>query len=164
MPVLERPSASHPHINFRLDLRQIKAPTWVLLGESKSKAQHVGRALLSPKAAEELLQVYLVKGMLATTAIEGNTLSEDEVRRILDRTLELPPSREYLEKEIENVLSAYNTAKGELLEDPNLPFTVERLCGSAIARQRANTGFHAACPLRRRHASAFGHPVERGPQ
>ena len=128
MSVPMRSAETHPHINYRLDLRRLAAPTWVLLGEAKSKAQHVGRALLSPKAAEELLQVYLVKGMLATTAIEGNTLSEDEVRRILDRTLELPPSREYLEKEIENVLAAYNTAKGELLKTPDLPFTVERLC------------------------------------
>lgn len=73
------------------------------------------------------MQVYLAKGMLATTAIEGNTLSEDEVRRILDHTLELPPSREYLEREIENVLAAYNLARKELLEDPDLPFSVGRL-------------------------------------
>ncbi len=99
-----------------------------MLGEAKSKSQHVGRALLAPTAATELLQVYLVKGMLATTAIEGNTLSEDEVRQILDRTLELPPSREYLEREIENVLAAYNVARKELLDDPKLPFSVARLC------------------------------------
>ena len=87
----------------------------------------MSRALLSPAAAAELLQVYLTKGMLATTAIEGNTLSEEEVRGILDGTLDLPPSREYLEKEIENVLAAYNLARQELLEDPDLPFTIERL-------------------------------------
>jgi Fic family protein len=101
---------------------------WVLLGEAKSKSQHVGRALLSPEAAAELLEVYLAKGMLATTAIEGNTLSEEEVRRILDRTLDLPPSREYLEKEVENVLAAYNVAASEVLENPRLTFSVQRLC------------------------------------
>lgn len=128
MSVKEGISSSHPHINFTVDLRLVSAASWVLLGEAKSKSQHVGRALLSPAAAAELLQVYLVKGMLATTAIEGNTLSEDEVRRILDRTLELPPSREYLEREIENVLAAYNVARKELLDDPKLPFSVGRLC------------------------------------
>ncbi len=128
MPSAEGYSKTHPHIDFRLDLRPVPPATWVLLGEAKSKSQHVGRALLSPAAAAELLQVYLVKGMLATTAIEGNTLSEDEVRRILDRTLELPPSREYLEREIENVLAAYNVARKELLDDSALPFSVERLC------------------------------------
>ncbi len=128
MPDRERVSATHPHINFSLDLGRVDPPSWVLLGEAKSKAQHVGKALLSPGAAEELLQVYLAKGMLATTAIEGNTLSEDEVRRVLDRTLELPPSREYLEREVENVVAAYNLAQRELLDDPDLPFSVERLC------------------------------------
>lgn len=128
MPAGKGYSESHPHIDFGLDLRAVPAATWILLGEAKSKSQHVGRALLSPGAATELLQVYLVKGMLATTAIEGNTLSEDEVRQILDRTLELPPSREYLEREVENVLSAYNVARKELLESPTPPFSVARLC------------------------------------
>ena len=118
---------THEHIDFKVDLRSAMPSTWVLLGEAQSKCQHIGRALLSPAAANELLQVYLAKGMLATTAIEGNTLSEVEARKILDGTLDLPPSREYLEKEIENVLTAYNLARSELLEDPDLPFTVERL-------------------------------------
>lgn len=74
------------------------------------------------------MQVYLAKGFLATTAIEGNTLSEDEVRRILDHDLRLPPSRQYLQQEIENVLHAYNRVKEELLAEPALPITVERLC------------------------------------
>ncbi len=124
---MKRYLKTHSHIDFKVDLRLAMPSTWVLLGEAKSKCQHVGRALLAPAAASELLQVYLAKGMLATTAIEGNTLSEQEVRQVLDGTLELPPSREYLEKEIENVLAAYNLASQELLDDPALPFTVERL-------------------------------------
>ncbi len=118
---------THSHIDFKVDMRDADPTTWVLLGEAKSKCQHVGRALLSPAAANELLRVFLAKGILATTAIEGNTLSEDEVRRILDGTLKLPPSREYLEREVENVLAAYNVAREELLADPALPFTVERI-------------------------------------
>jgi Fic family protein len=118
---------THAHVDFQVDLRSTNPLTWVLLGEAKSKCQHVGRALLSPAAASELLQVYLAKGMLATTAIEGNTLSEHEVRQVLEGTLDLPPSREYLEREIENVLAAYNLAREELLDDSQLPFAVERL-------------------------------------
>jgi cell filamentation protein, protein adenylyltransferase len=100
---------------------------WVLLGEAKSKSQHVARALLSPKAAHEMLSVYLAKGILATTAIEGNTLSEDEVRRVLAGSSNLPPSRQYLEREVQNVLDAYNLAREELLESPDLPFSVKRI-------------------------------------
>ena len=118
---------THPHISFQVDLRRASPGLWALLGEAGSKAQHVGDALLSPRASTELMQVYLAKGFLATTAIEGNTLSEEEVLRILEHQLELPPSREYLQREIENVLAAYNQAKDELLVDPELPLTVERL-------------------------------------
>src|SRR6188768_569621 len=124
---MKRYLETHKHIDFKVNLRDASASTWVLLGEAKSKGQHVGRALLSPQAAGELLQVYLAKGMLATTANEGNTLSEEEVRQVLQGTLELPPSREYLEREIENVLAAYNVAREELVSDPDLPFTVDRV-------------------------------------
>ena len=118
---------SHPFIDFRLDLRETAAGTWALLGEAKSKSEHIAQALLSPQASTELMQVYLAKGFLATTAIEGNTLSEDEARAVLDGTLSLPPSREYLAHEIENVIAAYNEAKDELSADPELPLSVERL-------------------------------------
>lgn len=124
---MKRYSETHKHIDFRVDLRHMTPATWVLLGEARSKSQHVGRSLLSPEAASELLRVYLAKGMLATTAIEGNTLTEREAQQVLDGTLELPPSREYLEREIENVLAAYNAVRAELLDDPRRPFTVERL-------------------------------------
>jgi cell filamentation protein, protein adenylyltransferase len=118
---------SHSFVDFRLDLRTTSPETWALLGEAKSKSEHVGRALLSPQASRELMQVYLAKGFLATTAIEGNTLSEDEVRGVLEGTLSLPPSREYLAHEIENVIAAYNKAKDVLADDPTPGFSAERL-------------------------------------
>lgn len=73
------------------------------------------------------MRVYLARGVMATTAIEGNTLSEDEVRAILDGDLELPPSRKYLQREVENVIDAYNDALGELEADPAQQLTVEWL-------------------------------------
>ena len=74
------------------------------------------------------MQVYLAKGVLATTAIEGNTLSEEQVREVVDGTLALPPSREYLQREVQNVLEAYNEAHGEIRENPAAPLTVDWLC------------------------------------
>jgi Fic family protein len=50
----------------------------------------------------------LAKGALATTAIEGNTLSEHEVLQVLKGDLKLPPSREYLKQEIDNIVGALN--------------------------------------------------------
>ncbi|MGB6425670.1 MAG: Fic family protein [Solirubrobacterales bacterium] len=117
--------ASHPHIDFRLDLRGLDPGSWSLLGEAKSKSQHVSLALLSPATSQEMMQVYLARGVMATTAIEGNTLSEDEVRAILEGELKLPPSRQYLQQEVENVLGAYNDAFKELTANPEQPLTVD---------------------------------------
>lgn len=98
---------------------------WHLLGEAKSKAKHIAWSLLSPEASRELLHVYITKGMLGTTAIEGNTLSEEEARRVVDGVSRLPPSKAYLEKEIENVIGAFNTVKDELMTDEDRELTVE---------------------------------------
>ena len=74
------------------------------------------------------MTVYLAKGVLATTAIEGNTLTEREVRQVLEGRLRLPPSREYLQREVQNVIEAYNDALEEIRSDPAAPLTVEWLC------------------------------------
>lgn len=87
----------------------------MLLGEARSKIAHVAGSLLNPRVAREMHIVYLTKGALATTAIEGNTLSEDEARRRVERELDLPPSREYLGREIDNVVAAYNGIRDELV-------------------------------------------------
>jgi Fic family protein len=118
---------THPQITFRVDLRRSTPVLWALLGEAKSKSEHVARALLSPATSEELLSVYLTKGALATTAIEGNTLTEEEARRVVDHQLKLPPSREYLGVEIRNVLAAYNEVKDELMADSSRPLRVQDL-------------------------------------
>lgn len=123
---------SHPWLTFRVDLRQATHKTWLLLGEAASKCDHVHWALLRPEAASELLRVYLVRGALATTAIEGNTLSEDQARKIADGELRLPPSQEYLGREIENILAAFNEIRDEVFEhdeefDTEVPLSVDKI-------------------------------------
>ena len=53
------------------------------VGEAVSKIEHIAGVPLEPESARALHEVYLAKGALATTAIEGNTLSEEEVREHL---------------------------------------------------------------------------------
>ncbi len=106
---------THPWISFRVDLRQAPAELWMLLGEARSKIEHIAGALLNPDVAREMHNVFLAKGVLATTAIEGNTLSEDEARRRIEGDLALPPSQEYLGREIDNVIAAFNEIKNELV-------------------------------------------------
>src|SRR3954465_7390464 len=99
-------SESHPWLSFKLDPRGAPWHLWLFAGEAVSKCEHVSGVALGPEAAAELTKVYLAKGALATTAIEGNTLTEDEARLRIDGALHLPPSKEYLGIEIDNIVSA----------------------------------------------------------
>jgi Fic family protein len=100
---------THPFIDFSLDLRRLGHEDWLLLGEAASKIGHVIGVPLQPDVAKRLHVVALVKGVRATTAIEGNTLTEEQVRQITERKLKLPPSKQYLQREVENVLEACNS-------------------------------------------------------
>jgi Fic family protein len=71
--------------------------------------------------------VYLAKGILGTTAIEGNTLSEEEVKRHLEGKLTLSPDKEYLKQEIDNILQESNAMLDKILEGEALPLTFERI-------------------------------------
>lgn len=99
---------SHPWINFHLNLRQANPRLWVLLGQIVAFGEFVSRALLPPKVASDMARIYLAKGVRATVAIEGNTLSEEEVLAQIDHELELPASKEYLGTEVRNVVDAAN--------------------------------------------------------
>jgi len=99
---------SHPWITFSLRLGNASHDFWILAGEAKSKCEHIANVPLQPVVQKRLHSVYLVKGARASVAIEGNTLSEDQVRQRLEGTLTLPPSQEYLGTEIDNVIAAIN--------------------------------------------------------
>ena len=99
---------THPWIKFHLDLRRIDFELWFQLGDAQAKCEQVAGVPLLPSVADFLHQVFLAKGALATTAIEGNTLSEEEALQLLKGGLNLPPSKEYLGQEIENVVEACN--------------------------------------------------------
>ncbi len=119
-------SASHPWITFRVDLSHAGADFWLLLGEARSKVDHLSLALLKPEIAEAMLQVSLAKGARATTAIEGNTLSEAEVADIVaGRAGPPPPSQEYLYREVENILAAFNRIKDHLMAGGSTELTTD---------------------------------------
>jgi Fic family protein len=108
---------THPWINFHFDLNTLNYRIWLLLGEAKSKCEHIKGAPLLPETIQRLHNIYLAKGALATTAIEGNTLTENEVEKRIKGELSLPPSKEYLGQEIDNIVKAINIIGGQLLEE-----------------------------------------------
>ena len=103
-----RYESSHPWIKFSIDTNLFDYELWMLLGKAQAQCDYISGIPLRPDTADELHKVYLYKGALATTAIEGNTLSDEEARDYLDGKLELPPSKEYLGKEIDNIVAAFN--------------------------------------------------------
>lgn len=118
---------THPWLKFSVDLSRTPASLWIALGESQSKCEHIAGVPLRPDTAEHLFKLYLAKGVLATTAIEGNTLSEEEVLRHLEGKLQLPPSRQYLAQEIDNVVGGCNLILQELRAGNSLALSAKRI-------------------------------------
>jgi Fic family protein len=108
---------THPWISFELDLRKAPHTLWLKLGEAQSKIEHLAGVPLLPETEESLRQLFLAKGVQATTAIEGNTLSEEEVLAHIQGRLELPPSKEYLKQEIDNIIKACDLIGARVLDD-----------------------------------------------
>jgi Fic family protein len=118
---------THPWVDFTVNLANAPVDLWILLGEAQSKIEHLQGAPLKPYLQEELHKVYLAKGIHATSAIEGNTLTEEQVKLRIEGKLELPKSQEYLGREIDNLLNGYNTVMRELLAGSAATITVERV-------------------------------------
>lgn len=118
---------THPWISFEANLRGVSVTVWTMLGECKSKCDHITRVPLQPRTAMALQTLYLAKGAWATTAIEGNTLSEEEVRQHFEGHLKLLPSREYLALEVDNIRDACTFIFNEAVEGKLLPLSPERI-------------------------------------
>ena len=120
---------SHPWITFEAtDINNLGPKTWMLLGEARSKCEHLAGAPLRPNVADRLYQLALVKGAQATTAIEGNTLTEEQVAGIHDGTYSAPPSRAYQEREVRNVLDALKEIADQAMKGGSTAITKDLIC------------------------------------
>jgi Fic family protein len=97
------------------------------LGAVQSKIEHVATTLLPPGIAASLRTLYIAKGVHSTTAIEGNSLTEDEVHERIANKTELPPSKEYLGTEIDNIVAACNGIYEEVLRREDTALSAERI-------------------------------------
>ncbi|MDB4948654.1 MAG: uncharacterized protein JWM27_1303 [Gemmatimonadetes bacterium] len=80
-----------------------------------------------PKVAERLRVAYISRGILGTAAIEGNTLSQEQVEQQLQGTLEVPPSQEYLKREIQNLKDAYEKAATGIWDNERRSITEDQI-------------------------------------
>jgi Fic family protein len=100
---------THPWLTFQFNAeRRLSQRTLLLLGEAYSKCTHIAGVPLKPAIAKGLHQLYFAKGVAGTTAIEGNTLTEAQVKDAIAGKLNLPPSQQYLQQEVENIAQACN--------------------------------------------------------
>lgn len=120
-------SEKYPWISFNINLKNLPFKTWFLLGECISKCRHISQIPLLPDVRRELHLIYLCKGVHATTAIEGNTLSEQQVRDILDGKTTPQESKKYLQQEVENIVEACNKITNRLSRDHHFRLTEELL-------------------------------------
>ena len=118
---------THPWLTFQANLSNAPVKLWLMLGECHSKCEHLARVPLRPSVAQELHKLYLAKGVQATTAIEGNTLSEEEVRRRIDGERSISSSKQYQGQEVDNILAACNEIKSVLDAGASLKLDVHRV-------------------------------------
>ena len=109
-------------------MESLDSTVWMLLGEARSKCEYLAGAPLQPDAAQHLSRIALVKGVQATTAIEGNTLTEEQVAGILDGTFHAPPSREYQERKVKNVIDALVSIDQQITSGERPAITRELIC------------------------------------
>lgn len=95
-----------PHICFRQSW-ELSNEVFFKIGQCYAIVESLKYLPLAPDVRQKMLNVSLIKGAQATTAIEGNTLSEDEIEKIKNGRV-LPESRKYLETEVKNIIDALN--------------------------------------------------------
>ncbi|MBX9929716.1 MAG: Fic family protein [Gemmatimonadaceae bacterium] len=102
----------YPHLRFSR-MWEVSGELHYLLGQCDALVSSLGTIPLLPEARRDLLLVSLKKGAQATTAIEGNTLSEDEISSVVEGH---PGVQEdgYQEREVRNIVGALNELLQEL--------------------------------------------------
>jgi Fic family protein len=77
------------------------------MGQTVAYLKAINNTPIMPHFYQELMNVALIKGAQSTTAIEGNTLSDEDIAKLMGGQ-KLPESIEYQGVEVENILTAFN--------------------------------------------------------
>lgn len=149
---------THPWIDFCSPVGALQPTFWLHVGAAESKCMHIARSPLKPELAAQLHQTSITKGARATTAIEGNTLTEEQVSRAVRGDLEVPPSQEFLKQEADNVIGAFNELTRRLiLERERLVLTPELLEGlNGKILERAELAERVVAGRIRTHSAVVG--------
>ncbi len=118
----------YSHLLFKRNW-EISSKSLLLLGQCQAYVKAISNTPILPDHYSQLLNLSLVKGAQATTAIEGNTLTQEEIEKIREGQ-HVTPSKEYQEIEVKNILDAFN----ELLKNVVVKDRSDLLTPSLIKR------------------------------
>jgi len=129
-----------PHISFKKDW-ELSSNSIFYLGQIQSIIKAISYAPLMPNYHKILLGISLKKGAQATTSIEGNTLSDEEINKIY-KGESLPPSKEYQEIEVKNIINAFNFILDEIVKNEKSDLISPDLIKNFHRRVGENLGDH----------------------
>ena len=121
--------STHPWIDFDASIaNRLGARSWMQIGEAYARCAELSGTPLAPAVAETLHQHALIRGAQATVAIEGNTLTLEQVQSIYAGEFSAPRSRAYQEREVRNVLEAFERLDDMVTEDGDIRLSAELIC------------------------------------
>lgn len=106
---------THDFIRFPAKLLHISPRTWLLMGEAQATINAIKAMPLLPFDHEILTRIYLAKALHGTTAIEGNTLSELDVMRIISEPVNLDASQRDDLLQIQNMSEAFAVVAQDII-------------------------------------------------
>jgi Fic family protein len=117
----------YPHLEFRR-CWTLSERTILNLGKCDSLITCLGDLPVDPGVQADLRRVSFERGAQATTAIEGNTLTDAELRKVVAGK-PLPESRTYQAKEVQNALDLMNALHLDVVvNNQRAPITPRFLC------------------------------------
>ena len=120
---------SHEFIRFPPYDIKLTPSLLMLLGEIQAELNQIAKIPISPQEQHRLKILYFARAVHSTTAIEGNTLSEDEVLRIIEDLDSSSHSKNYDEQEVRNVIDTLNAIVQDVLEGDSAPYSLALLNG-----------------------------------
>jgi Fic family protein len=105
------------HITFKFN-RDLGEKSANLLGQCYAYINSMLNTPIRPDHHQQMLLLSLNKGALATTAIEGNTLTEEELV-LIQKGKDIAPSKKYQQQEVENIRKAFNIILEKLVREKN---------------------------------------------
>lgn len=97
---------THPWLTFTINLSRAPARLWGLLGECNALCRAVEDSPLPPGDHSRLVTLHVARSARIAAGADGLSLTDDEISRILDGSLDLPPSRRYIAQGIRNMATA----------------------------------------------------------